>query len=178
MTSGKMIRVAIITVSDSTAAGVREDRSGPALEERASHAGWNVVRRDVVADDSEQIAELLKSIADSDGADVVLTTGGTGVAHRDVTPEATRAAIEREIPGIPEVMRFEGRKHTPLAALSRAISGVRGRTLIINLPGSPKGAVESLHAVADLVGHVVDLLQGRTAHDPKLDGNEGRPITL
>jgi molybdenum cofactor synthesis domain-containing protein len=173
-----MIHVAIITVSDSTAAGRREDRSGPALEERARQAGWTVVRRAAVADEQEQIAELLKSIADSDAANVILTTGGTGIAHRDVTPEATRAVIEREIPGIAEVMRFEGRKHTPLAALSRAICGVRGRTLIINLPGSPKGAVESLDAVAGLAAHVVDLLQGRTAHDPKLDGNEGRPITV
>jgi molybdenum cofactor synthesis domain-containing protein len=173
-----MIRVAVVTVSDSTVAGTREDRSGPALEERVRQAGWAAVRRDLVADDSEQIAELLKVIADSDAADVVLTTGGTGIAPRDVTPEATRAAIEREIPGIGEVMRSEGRKHTPLAALSRAVAGSRGRTLIINLPGSPKGAVESLEAVAGLISHVVDLLHGRTEHGPKLDGKGGRPIQV
>jgi molybdopterin adenylyltransferase len=95
---------------------------------------------------------------------VILTTGGTGVALRDVTPEATRAVIEREIPGVAEVMRAEGRKATPLAALSRAVAGVRGRTAIINLPGSPKGAVESLDAIVNLIPHIVDLLEGRTGH--------------
>jgi molybdopterin adenylyltransferase len=96
---------------------------------------------------------------------VVLTTGGTGVALRDVTPEATRSVIEREIPGLGELMRSEGRKFTSKAVLSRGLAGVRGRTLIVNLPGSPKGAVESLDAIAKLIPHVVDLLEGRTAHD-------------
>jgi molybdopterin adenylyltransferase len=175
-----MIRVTIITVSDSAIAGTRQDRSGPALANRAAELGWSVVGREVVADDSDQIAQLLKSAADAEQTDVILTTGGTGIALRDVTPEATRAAIEREIPGIPEVMRFEGRKFTHLAALSRAVAGTRKRTLIVNLPGSPKGAVESLDAVADLILHIVDLLQGRTEHRPesKLQRNGERPTTV
>jgi molybdopterin adenylyltransferase len=123
-----------------------------------------VVGRELVADDSDQIAELLKQAADEDRADVVLTTGGTGVAERDVTPEATRAAIEREIPGLPEVMRSEGRKHTYLAPLSRAVAGTRRRTLIVNLPGSPKGAVESLDSIANLIPHISELLHGHTEH--------------
>lgn len=158
------MRVLIITVSDSAVAGTREDRSGPALRDRAAALGWSVVGHELVADDSEQIAQLLRDAADRERADVVLTTGGTGVAPRDVTPEATRAVVEREIAGIPEVMRSEGRKFTRLAPLSRAAAGTRNRTLIINLPGSPKGAVQSLDAVADLVPHVVDLLNGRTEH--------------
>jgi len=159
-----VIRLAIITVSDSSAAGMREDRSGPALAARSGELGWKLVRRDIVADDSEQISELLKDIADQGQCDVVLTTGGTGVALRDVTPEATRAVIEREVPGLPELIRREGAKNTPLAALSRSVCGKRRRCLILNLPGSPKGAVESLDAVALLIPHIVDLLHGRTAH--------------
>ena len=160
------MRVLIITVSDSAVAGTRDDRSGPAVADRVAELGWTVCGRELVADDSEQISQLLKDAADTERADLVLTTGGTGVAPRDVTPEATRAAIEREIPGLPEVMRTEGRKHTPRAVLSRAVVGSRGRTLIVNLPGSPKGAVESLDAIADLIPHIADLLQGRTEHTP------------
>jgi molybdopterin adenylyltransferase len=160
-----MIRVLVVTVSDSAVSGVREDRSGPAVCARAGALGWTVAGPELVADDSEQIAELLKRACDEDRAEVVLTTGGTGVAARDVTPEATRAAIEREIPGLGEMMRAEGRKHTYLAPLSRALAGTRKRTLIVNLPGSPKGAVESLDAVANLIPHIVDLLHGRTEHN-------------
>jgi molybdenum cofactor synthesis domain-containing protein len=168
------MRVLVITVSDSAVSGAREDRSGPAVAERAAEHGWTVCGRETVADDSEQIAQLLKDAADNERADVVLTTGGTGIAARDVTPEATRAAVEREIPGLPEVMRAEGRKHTRLAALSRAVAGSRKRTLIVNLPGSPKGAVESLDAVADLIPHIADLLAGRTEHKP---GFRNSPVT-
>ncbi len=160
------IRVLVVTVSDSTVAGTREDRSGPAVAQRAEHLGWTIEGRELVADDSEQIAQLLKSAADQGRADVILTTGGTGIAERDVTPEATRAALERELPGLPEVMRSEGRQHTYLAPLSRAVAGTRKRSLIVNLPGSPKGAVESLDSIANLVPHIVDLLQGRTEHRP------------
>jgi molybdenum cofactor synthesis domain-containing protein len=159
-----MIRVAIVTVSDSAVAGTREDRSGPKLRERAQALGWNIAAQELVPDEKDRIAALLRRLADSGHISVILTTGGTGVALRDVTPEATRAVIEREIPGVAEVMRFEGSKATPLAALSRAVVGVRGRAVIINLPGSPKGAVESLDAIAKLVPHIVDLLEGRTGH--------------
>lgn len=159
-----MIQVAIVTVSDSAVAGTREDRSGPKLRERAEALGWTVAAQELVPDETGQIAALLQRLADSGRVSVILTTGGTGVALRDVTPEATRAVIEREIPGVAEVMRAEGSKSTPLAALSRAVAGVRGRTVIINLPGSPKGAVESLDAIVKLVPHIVDLLEGRTGH--------------
>ena len=159
-----MIQVAIITVSDSAVAGTREDRSGPKLRERVEASGWTVAAQELVPDETGQISSLLQRLADSGRFSVILTTGGTGVALRDVTPEATRAVIEREIPGVAEVMRAEGRKATPLAALSRAVAGVRGRTAIINLPGSPKGAVESLDAIVNLIPHIVDLLEGRTGH--------------
>jgi molybdopterin adenylyltransferase len=159
-----MIQVAIVTVSDSAVAGTREDRSGPKLRERAEGLGWTVAAQELVPDEMGQISSLLRRLADSGRFSVILTTGGTGVALRDVTPEATRAVIEREIPGVAEVMRAEGRKATPLAALSRAVAGVRGHTVIINLPGSPKGAVESLDAIVNLIPHIVDLLEGRTGH--------------
>jgi len=160
-----MIRVAVVTISDSTARGEREDRSGPVLRDRAVQAGWQVAESEVVEDDREVITRLLADLADRRGVSLILTTGGTGVAARDVTPEATRAVVEREIPGLAELMRAEGRRFTPRAVLSRGIAGTRGRTLIVNLPGSPKGAVESFDAVAGLVPHIVDLLEGRTEHE-------------
>jgi molybdopterin adenylyltransferase len=159
-----MIQVAIVTVSDSAAGGTREDVSGPKLRERVEALDWVVSSYQIVPDESDEIANILRRLADSGEASVILTTGGTGVALRDVTPEATRIVIEREIPGLSEVMRAEGRKITPLAALSRGLAGVRGQSLIVNLPGSPKGAVESFDAIAKLIPHVVDLLEGRTAH--------------
>jgi molybdopterin adenylyltransferase len=159
-----MISVAIVTVSDSAVAGTRDDRSGPALRERAQSLGWTVSATELVPDESEQIAAILRRLADSGKIAVILTTGGTGVALRDITPEATRGVIDREIPGLGELMRSEGLKHTPRAVLSRGLAGLRGRTLIVNLPGSPKGAVESLDAIAKLVPHIVDLLEGRTNH--------------
>jgi molybdopterin adenylyltransferase len=159
-----MIRVAVVTVSDSVVAGTRDDRSGPALRDRVLALGWMVSALELVPDESEQIAAVLRRLADSGDVTVILTTGGTGVALRDITPEATRGVIEREIPGLGELMRAEGLKFTPTAVLSRGIAGLRGRTLIVNLPGSPKGAVESFDAIAKLIPHTVDLLEGRTGH--------------
>ena len=159
-----MMRVAILTVSDSVVAGTRVDRSGPELERRCTELKWNVALKAAVNDDREGIASQLIQWADSGQVQVILTTGGTGVAPRDVTPEATGAVIEREIPGISEIMRLEGRQKTKFSVLSRARAGIRGATLIINLPGSPKGAVESLDLVAELIPHVIDLISGKTEH--------------
>ena len=159
-----MIGIAIVTVSDSAVAGTRADRSGPMLRERAEALGFTVRAQELVPDERGRIADLLRRLADSAAAPVILTTGGTGVAPRDVTPEATRDVIDREIPGLAELMRSEGRKTTPFASLSRAVAGVRGRSLIVNLPGSPKGAVESFDSIAKLIPHIVDLIEGRTGH--------------
>src|SRR5579871_416165 len=157
-----MIRVAVLTISDSVAQGKREDRSGQKVRERAESLGWSVPITHVVPDERQQISSRLKVLADSGDVSLILTTGGTGIATRDVTPEATKDVIDREIPGIGEVMRAEGRKSTPLAALSRGLAGTRGKVLIANLPGSPKGALESLDAISKLVPHMVDLIEGRT----------------
>jgi molybdenum cofactor synthesis domain-containing protein len=143
---------------------MRENLSGPAVCARCEALGWAVGRSEVIPDEAVRIGRLLVELAGSKEVDVVLTTGGTGIAERDVTPEATRAVVEREIPGIAELMRIEGVKFTRRAVLSRGIAGTRDSTLILNLPGSPKGAVQSLDAVSDLIVHVVDLLQGRTEH--------------
>jgi molybdenum cofactor synthesis domain-containing protein len=159
-----MTQVAIVTVSDSAVSGARADRSGPMLRERLEALGFAVCTQELVPDEREQIAAVLRRLADSARAPVILTTGGTGVALRDVTPEATHDVIEREVPGLAELMRADGLKFTPYAALSRAVAGVRGRSLIVNLPGSPKGAVQSLDAIAKLIPHIVDLLEGRTSH--------------
>jgi molybdopterin adenylyltransferase len=159
-----MIRVAIVTISDSVVAGTREDRSGAVLRERVEALGWQVTTQQMVPDEVDRITALLKNLADSAKVSLILTTGGTGVSPRDVTPEAARTVIEREIPGLGEVMRAEGLKVTPFAALSRSMAGTRGTTLIVNLPGSPKGAAESFDAISKLVPHIVDLMQGRTDH--------------
>jgi len=159
-----MIRVAVLTISDSAVAGTREDRSGPAVAEMAQALGWSVVARQVLIDDANEISAAMVSLIDLDQADVVLTTGGTGLGPRDVTPEATKAIAHRDIPGFGELMRAEGRKTAPFASLSRGCAAARGSVLIINLPGSPKGAVDSFVAVANLIPHAVDLLHGRTEH--------------
>ncbi len=158
------MRVAIVTVSDSTSQGLRPDRSGPALRERSQQLGWQVASALMVADEASVIQARLIELADSHLVDLILTTGGTGVGPRDITPEATVAVCEKVIPGLGELMREKGRQATPRAALSRAIAGVRGRVVIVNLPGSPKGAVESLDAVADLLPHAVEVLRG-ARHD-------------
>lgn len=166
-----MIRAAVLTISDSVHAGVRQDVSGPAVAERLGQIGWMIAAREVVPDDRETIARRLATLADGDEVSAIFTTGGTGVAARDVTPEATRMVLDREIPGLAESMRLAGRASTPLAVLSRAVAGSRGKVLIVNLPGSPRGALESLNAIVDVVPHVLDLLRGNTEHPPqtKLD---------
>jgi molybdenum cofactor synthesis domain-containing protein len=156
-----MIRVAVVTISDSAVAGTREDRSGPALRTLVASFGWEVAEARVVPDDVDEISSELLTLMSHD---VIVTTGGTGIAPRDVTPEAIRKVSEREIPGFGELMRSEGLKSTKLAPLSRGGAATHGTTLIISVPGSPRGAVESLNAVAHLVPHVVDLLHGRTGH--------------
>ncbi len=158
------VTVAILTVSDSAVAGTREDRSGPALAARCEELGWPVVERAVVADEEPAIYDAMVRWADAEAAMLILTTGGTGVAKRDVTPEATHRAIEREIPGMAELMRLEGRAQNKFSILSRAVVGSRGRSLVVNLPGSPAGAVFSLNLIAGHIPHVVDLLAGRTGH--------------
>lgn len=154
------MRVSVLTISDSVAAGTNEDRSGPAVIARCRELGWEIVSSAVRADDRPAIEAFLKETADANAADVILTTGGTGLGPRDVTPEATEAVVDRLIPGFPEQMRAAGMQKTRRSILSRAIAGIRGETIIINLPGSPKGAVESLDAVADLLPHSVDILHG------------------
>ena len=159
-----MINAAVVTISDSVAAGTRPDRSGPAVRERLEQLGWKVSAVETIADEVGEISRRLATLADGGQVAAIFTTGGTGLAERDVTPEATRAILDREIPGFGEVMRLRGRESTPLAALSRSLAGTRGRVLIVNLPGSPKGAVESLDAIVELAPHVLDLLQGQTEH--------------
>ena len=159
-----MIQAAVLTISDSVTAGTRTDRSGPAVRERLEQLGWRVSVMEVVPDEVAQISARLAALSDGGQVSAIFTTGGTGLAARDVTPEATRAIIHREIPGLPEVMRTRGRDSTPLAVLSRAVAGTRGRVLIVNLPGSPKGAVESLDAIVEVVPHVLELLRGHTDH--------------
>jgi molybdenum cofactor synthesis domain-containing protein len=154
------MRVLILTVSDSVASGNFADRSGPAVAERCAALGWEIVGADRLADDRDAIAAYLKTAADDGRADLILTTGGTGVGPRDVTPEATLAIAERNIPGFAEQMRSAGLKQTPRAILSRAVAVIRRKTFIINLPGSPAGAVTSLDAIAALLPHAVDVLHG------------------
>ncbi len=152
------IRFGILTLSDRSSRGERADASGPALADRIQAEGWSVVRREVLPDDLSAIRDLLISWVDSGELDVILTTGGTGFSPRDVTPEATRAVIERDAPGIAEAMRAASLKITPHAMLSRVVAGIRKKTLIINLPGSPKGAVENLQVVTAVLPHAVQLL--------------------
>jgi molybdopterin adenylyltransferase len=158
------MRVAIITISDSVSRGLREDKSGVAVEKRCGELGWNVVAKKIIADDLNTIRDLLIQIADSGSVDLILTTGGTGVGPRDVTPEATSAAAEKHLPGLGERIRAVTGQNFPRAYLSRATAAVRGQTLILNLPGSPKGVLECLDAVADLLPHAADVLRG-ARHD-------------
>lgn len=160
----KCIRAAVLTISDSAAQGRREDRSGPALYEQLSAAGMEIIARGVVPDEVEAIAERLIEYADERGAELIVTTGGTGVSARDVTPEATRAVADREVPGYGEIMRAKSFELTPHALLSRAGAYIRRQTLILNLPGSPKAAQECLEFVLAAIPHTIQILRGQTEH--------------
>ena len=155
------IRAGVLTISDKASKGERIDTSGAAIGELLTTIDATIERSEVVPDERPQIAATLRAWADSDELDLIVTTGGTGLSPRDVTPEATAEAIERPVPGLGELMRSAGLKHTPMAALSRGVAGVRGRCLILNLPGSEKGVRESLSAVLDILPHGVELLRGR-----------------
>jgi len=154
------MRVSVLTISDSVAGGKAEDRSGPSVIARCRELGWEVVSSAVRADDRSAIEAFLKEAADSNAADVILTTGGTGLGPRDVTPEATMAVVTRPIPGFSEHMRAEGLRKTPRALLSRGVAGIRGHAIVVNLPGSPRGAVESLDAIVELLPHAVAVVHG------------------
>lgn len=155
-----MIKTYILTVSDRSYRGERDDISGPALKAEAEKLGFRITGYEIIPDDRDAIRDRLSGIADSGITDLILTTGGTGFAERDITPEATADAAERLAPGIAEAIRTESMKITKRAMLSRGIAAIRKRTLIINLPGSPSGAVESFRAVAGTIGHGIELLKG------------------
>lgn len=155
-----MKRVAVITASDKGYKGEREDLSGPAVKEIVEAAGYQVVSMDILPDDREMLGARMAELADLELADLILTTGGTGFSQRDVTPEATEDVIERRVPGIPEAMRAFSLTITKRAMLSRATAGIRKRTLIINLPGSPKAVRESLEVIIEALGHGIEILTG------------------
>jgi molybdenum cofactor synthesis domain-containing protein len=156
-----MIRVAVLTLSDRASKGKRKDVSGPTIERLVKKINAEVVSYDILPDEKVLIKKKLISLCKK--ADLILTTGGTGVSPRDVTPEATREVIEKEIPGIAEAMRQKGLEKTPFAMISRAVAGIRGKTLIINLPGSPKAVKENLSAILKVLPHAIEKIKGSTA---------------
>jgi molybdopterin adenylyltransferase len=165
------MNAAVLTISDSTHRGEREDVSGPLVADRLRKLGWTVVLTEVLPDDAPRITARLRAITSDLEIHAVFTTGGTGVAPRDVTPEAVRPVLSKEIPGLTELMRLEGLKKTRRSVLSRSIAGLAGSTLVLTLPGSPRGAVDSLDAVADLLPHILDIAGGRTGHPEEPAGN-------
>jgi len=162
------IQAAVITVSDACSRGERDDASGKALVEMLREVGAAVVETRIVSDDLEPLAELLTQLSQREDINLIITTGGTGFSPRDNTPEATRAVIEREAPGLSEAMRIKTLENTRMAMLSRGVCGIRSGTLIINLPGSPKGVRESFDVIARILSHAVTLLAGHTEHSSKL----------
>jgi molybdenum cofactor synthesis domain-containing protein len=155
-----MFKVAILTISDRGSKGEREDSSGPLIREMVKNLPAEVIHYEIIPDEKEQIIEALKRSADQLKADLILTTGGTGLSPRDVTPDATRRVIEKELPGFSEAMRAESLKKTPHAMISRAISGIRGSSLIVNLPGSPKSVKENLSVILPALPHALSKLMG------------------
>ena len=160
-----MFGLGILTVSTSGAQGQREDTSGQAIRELLEQQGYEVVRYEVVSDEKELIANRLSQWADSGDVDLIVTTGGTGLGHRDVTPEACLSVIEKEVPGLAEAMRANTLQFTPMAMLSRSVAGIRGHTLIITLPGSPKGVRECLDVVTPVLPHALELLKTETVSE-------------
>lgn len=160
MTTGVELRAAVLTVSDRGARGEREDESGPVLAALLREAGATVVAQEVVSDEAAPLAERLRTLADRGDINLVVTTGGTGLGPRDNTPEATRAVIEREVPGISEAMRAETLKQTPTAVLSRAVCGTRSGALVVNFPGSPKGVRECFAVIRPVLAHAAAMLAG------------------
>ena len=166
------IKVAILTISDRSSTGEREDRSGPVLMEAVQNAGWEPTISNIIPDDIEEIVSTLTTWADSGEHNVILTTGGTGFTPRDITPEATRKVVDRDAPGMAEAMRTGSLQITPHAMLSRAVAGIRKSTLIINLPGSPKAALENFRIILPVLPHAVQMLED----DKKAEDNHQRPL--
>lgn len=164
---GVEIRAAVVTVSDRCARGEREDESGALLAELLRESGATVVLREIVSDDLEPLTERLRLLAEREDVNLVVTTGGTGLSPRDNTPEATRAVVEREVPGLAEAMRAETLRQTPTAMLSRGLCGTHSGALVVNLPGSPKGVRECFAVIRPVLGHAVSLLAGRSHEESK-----------
>ncbi len=170
------IRAGVVTVSDKGYAGEREDVSGPLLAGLLRTMGAEVVSQVIVPDERPEIERALARLADEEQVDLVVTTGGTGPTPRDVTPEATQAVIEREIPGLAEVLRFEGYRRTPLAVLSRGVAGIRGRTLIVNLPGSPKAVREGMETLSPILPHAIRMVRGVHTEHGGESHSDGRRV--
>ena len=168
------IHAAVLTISDKGSRGERPDASGPVVQELLEQAGITVAHSEIIPDEQDDIARQLIRCCDETHCDLIVTTGGTGVGPRDVTPEATRSVIERELPGFGEAMRSESLKITPHAVISRALAGIRGRSLIINLPGSPKAVRENLETILPALPHAIELLQGRKGADRHPDEQMGK----